>query len=1588
MKTLYIFLLAVFYCIYGIHAASGSANEPKPMWQSKLNSLKVFIENKGQFTLPEVSSNEILYGYVGSIEKYYFTKSGVIIRLDKFTIKKNLVTFIKDIFSKENKEEEKENLKGESYFITANWQNSNQDVTIDAEGKSESYYTFNKDPYQVYGFKKLIYRNIYPGIDIEYIIPSDSSGVKYSLIVHPGADVSQIKLKYSGDVTDILLDESGNLSIKTPAWDLMEHVPFSHYAGENQEIKSNFSLDKDIISFIFPSGIDGNKQLVIDPWMSGIAISTNDIGYDVDYDYNGNLYAFIRPIGNTVIYVNKYSPTGTVLWSHLSTYDFSAYEGNFVVEKNTERVYIGEGYNGSGALLYRLGSNGAADGFVSQQNPNYREIWDLAFDCNSNNSIIAVGGGTAGNSNGGRVDFNTGAVSVANFTNIAGTCQDIVSYAIDNQSNLFVVYAKSSDVNSVAVDDKIELVNSTLTGPVWMVPSGMYGFSEVSNHWPTLTTFSSTSNGFNALTVNDNYLFYYDGGGLAAYNTTNGSQLAATSVGLAGTWYTPVNQGGVAADDCDNVYVGGSSNNLLMYTFNGAAFTQAGSMPLGWATNDQVFDVKYDRNTNLIFVAGGNNVGVYTAPLSTACNLLTDTSFCSGPNSGTASVTLNTQAVNPAITYVWQDLLGTVIDQTLNSSLLTNTVTSLANGTYVVSVQINAPCGPMFTDTVIIDCPSCAATVTTTPVSCFGGNNGTASVTPSGGTGPYTYVWSPAPGSGQGTPNISGLTATTYNVTVTDANLCPATANGIVSQPTAVVATVPNSTNILCFGGSNGTATASASGGTGTYTYLWNDPAPVQTSVTATNLTFGTWTVQVTDANSCSTTASVSLTEPALLSVTIPTQTNISCNGGSDGTATAAAVGGTGAYIYLWNDPAPAQTTITATSLTSGTWTVQVTDANSCTATASVIIIQPALLMVGISAQTNVSCNGGSDGSLTASGFGGTQPYSFLWSDAQPTATATGLSIGPYSVTITDALNCTATINATITQQSPLNLSITHSDVLCSGTSSGAANLSVSGGALPYASFAWSNAGNTEDLSSIAAGQYCVTVTDANGCTDTACVIISEPTLLTASINTLTDISCNGGNDGAASITVAGGTTPYSYTWAANPLVNSNSVTNIGAGNSSVSVTDANGCLAVVDFSLSEPLALTITTSPNVTICSGGSTTMAVTASGGTMPYFYFWNNQPGMSSWLVSPTTTTSYLTNVVDANGCFSPTATINITVLPPVGVTATSLIDSLCPGDSTQIFISAFNGNGGPYTLTIPDGTVITTPYMVTPQTSQQYIFTATDGCNSSATASITIYLYPVPPVNIIADKYSGCPPLRVQFNETSLNAGQSYFWNFDSPDENNLSFAKNPVHIFDVPGTYDVSQTITSINGCKSHLTVPDMIVVFPMPEARFTYNPINPTILNPRIEFTNLSSNYVSNYWSFGDGDSSLMVNPDHLYRHVGYYPVSLIAITDKGCRDTVIEIIKINDVFTFYAPTAFSPDNDGKNDFFFVYASGIDETSFHIYMYDRWGELIFEADDTHKGWDGKVSGKMSQVGTYTWMAVFKDFLGNQKTQAGKVTLIR
>ena len=663
--------------------------------------------------------------------------------------------------------------------------------------------------------------------------------------------------------------------------------------------------------------------------------------------------------------------------------------------------------------------------------------------------------------------------------------------------------------------------------------------------------------------------------------------------------------------------------------------------------------------------------------------------LCNGENSGSASAVAS--GGTGAFTYLW------------SNSQSTSTATGISSGTYTITVTDGNSCTR--SSSILLTEPSAlSSTVSGTSPACNAGTNGSSSVSASGGTQPYTYLWS----GGQTSAIITGLTAGTFTVTITDANSCTQSNSIIITEFTALSLTV-SGTDPLCNGKPSGSAIATASGGNGTYFYNWSTGV---TNATAANLSAGVlYGVTVTDGKSCTQSNSILLSEPTAI-ITSTISSDPACYNQSTGNATVNASGGTGAYSYLWNE---GQTTQTASGLSAGTYFVTVTDANVCTGTNSVSLNEPAILSLTVSG-TNPNCNGGTNGSATASAGGGTSPYAFVWNSGQVTQAVSSLGSGTYKVTVTDANSCTMSGSVTLASPTALFVSVTGTNSNCNGGANGTANLTASGGTPVYV-YLWSTGETTSAMLGLSSGNYTVTVTDVNNCTITGNVTLTDPPVLTFSV-TGNNPGCNGGTSGTANTTPGGGTPGYTYIW--NGGATTQNLSSLSAGTYTATVTDAKGCTLSGSVTLSDPTLVTASVTGTNLICSGGTNGSAtVTGGGGTGVFTYLWSN--ATTTTTISNLIAGTYTVTVFDGNSC---TATSNVTLTAPPALTVSVTGTNVNCNTGTKGTVSATpSGGTSGYTYSWSTGE---TSSSVTNLSNGSYTVTVTDakGCTVSGSALVSV------------------------------------------------------------------------------------------------------------------------------------------------------------------------------------------------------------------------------------------------------------------------
>ncbi|MBK7818833.1 MAG: gliding motility-associated C-terminal domain-containing protein [Sphingobacteriaceae bacterium] len=603
-------------------------------------------------------------------------------------------------------------------------------------------------------------------------------------------------------------------------------------------------------------------------------------------------------------------------------------------------------------------------------------------------------------------------------------------------------------------------------------------------------------------------------------------------------------------------------------------------------------------------------------------------------------------------------------------------ITNLSPGNYTVNA--NDANGCVITRTFVITAPS-ALTVTSTQtnVTCNSFTNGAISLTVAGGSPGYTFTWTPV-GTFTGSTNnpVTNLPVNVYTVIVGDVNGCQSINTFTITQPAAIGHTVISS-NAVCNSLCNGTASQVISGGTPTFTFSWSSTAATTQSLGT--LCAGNYTATVTDGNGCVSNRTFVIAQPAAIAITV-TPTHPKCNAQCNGSITTNVVGGNGGFVYSW---APAGVGPNPTGLCAGNYTLSITDASLCPGSAVVTLTNPPLVVANITF-SNPLCNANCNGSATTTPANATAPIQYTWTSvpASFTNTANGLCAGTYSVFILDANGCMDTGQVTLSNPPVLNVNVSILAASC-GSANGSVSVTPSGGTPAY-SFTWTPAvaGNTNVAVNIFAGVYTVNVSDANGCTNTQAVPVSNANGPSSAVITKTDVACNSQCTGAASVTtITGGTPGYTVTWVTPPSA-STLITNLCAGTYTAQIKDANNCLLFQSVTITEPPPFDDNEIVSNAFCIGvcnGSIVLAPT--GGTGPYNYLWSSSPSFTNFATGLCVGVHTAT-ITDFAGC-TFTANYNVngtTILTSAIASSSNPCFGNCIASSTVI---ASGGGLAPYT-----------------------------------------------------------------------------------------------------------------------------------------------------------------------------------------------------------------------------------------------------------------------------------------------------------------
>ncbi len=1540
-------------------------------WTNKIEPPKRFIENKSQFDgRNELTGSQILFGVDWGATQIFFTKIGLTFRLDKVEAEnpyeerqRELARAQKAAAGKEFTRKEDEEREIETDVIHMAWLESNSSVEVIGLEVSEDYFSYTvsiDDKVQnfnhIKGYKRLLYKNLYPNIDAEYEF-HPQQGIKYKLILHPGSDISKVKMKYSGG--EVHLDETGNARITTKFGDITDHAPVTFFEKkEKRIIPSRYIVADNTISFELED-YNKNKTVILDPWTLTPTLPSSNKAYYVKADGSGNVYVYG---GETPYRLLKYSSTGALVWTYNSSWNSSNWFGAMAVDPSGN-AFITSGSSAeiarvspSGSLVWQNASNGAL-----------AEYWALSFNCDYTRLFV---GGTLvafpqGFGAAYEVNLNSGAVI----------------------NTTIVAYQTSDGQVPLPVFNEIRSMTASPNGNYYFLTIDSIGSVNAS-----LNLNYKTSSGYRL----SYYLPYGQGGtgqginGIAAtpyfLYTTNGQVLHRRDIitgNILNTVFIPngsveVNSG-VAVDSCGNVYVG-SVGAVHKYDGN-LNFLLSASTPA------QVYDVAVNSNGEVVACGSG-----FVASLNmSACkqqkaicdppfpiNMSQTNVLCNGECNGTATATPS--GGTPPYTYSWNNGQNAQTATNLCAGVHLVTVTDAVGSLSIASAVITEP--PVLSVSVTAQSTTCGASALATPVS---------------GVAPFDYLWS----NGATAAEISGLATGTYSVTITDGNNC--TANGSVSvvQSPGLTATA-TSTESAC-GSCDGTATVTTSMGTPPFTYQWSNG---DTTQTATGLCPDIYNVTVTEASGGGTSAfwsedfsngnsgwTMNINGPGT-NGSAPNRWVVNSNrdagcpqcpvSGSGGNYLhvtcdsasffCAPMGGPSCiysqgFPFLYNNAtdkfvsSPNISTVGKSNITLSFWYICSGDAGKDyglvrlsndggttwtdlpTQYSGVLSCQQAIINVPAGYEGIPNFRIGFRW-VNDNDMNGDDPP-FLIDDIEMSA-----PVAPCASIATVIVN--SANGPVVTIDSVTNAS-------CKSSADGAVDISVTAGNPPY-DYQWTSGDTIEDISGLTSGTYTVSVTDSLACISIQQATVTEPVAIFTNA-AITNAGCTVG--GAIDVSVSGGTPPYTYEWTNGNTTQD--LSNVQGGAYELTVTDMNGCLKVSVFTVPSPGIFLTLNATNATCGGANNGAIASTVLGGAPPYQYNWSN--GGSSALIDSLPQGNYTVTVSDNSGC---TATGSAAVdAPSVMTFSASITRALCfAGNNGGIKLNPLGGTL-PYEVDWNNGDTVLSLENLAPGI---YVATVTDAAGCTKDTAIALTSVSEYSVDIVATNAS-CDGVADGSADANLNSATTPPFTFLWSNGATTSSISNVL-----AGTYSV--TVTDSLSCLRSDTVVvgtgGLVINSEITHA--TCPDIPDGAIVTMVSGGTPSYNYV---WSNGANSSSL---PNIV---AGTY--TLVVTDQNNCSGADTMVVLTDTTGTINCDSLiiydiFSPNGDGVNDVWII--NGL--TSYpenEIQIFNRWGNVVFEAKPYNNDWNGdSKNGNPLPSAAYYYILKLND--ADKKVYSGAITLVR
>jgi gliding motility-associated-like protein len=1562
---------------------------------------KVFIEERGQFSdklkRQGIELDEtILYGLENNEFEAYFTRSGVHFRFaERKVIPKTQRVRV-------DNEPEERGIETTWHSVGLRWIGSRADVIVQAEEKVHEYYNYTglggkPNINLVPAFDKLVYRDIYDGVDLIFELP-DSGGIKYRFELSSGS-LPAIAYEWTG-IESLALDADGGLLIKSVMTLMKDHAPSAFTAHTGTAVPVYYQLNGNKVGIDVQADEAAiSEGIVIDPWIVNTSFPTVNRAHDIQEDAAGNI---VVHGDHTNYQVQKYSPAGVLQWTYITA---SIFLGDIAVD-DPGNVYIIGGY--SAGKRQKLDPAGIQQWSFA----GLVEEWRLAF--NYSKTVLTVGGYflNPGGNNVARFDVSTGAIS-----NQIVYGEETRGIATDCNGDMYSLHV-TFGATGVAGSNLLRKTNADFT-PAGSVVSGfLLAESEVTaGYAPNPAYDPYIFQGFNGLVVSGMYVYMTDGATVRRVNKTTLSILNSAPVpgGIM------LMNSGLAADQCGNIYAG---------TLNGIVkFDSLLNYIQTIATPGAVYDIIYG-STGELLVCGDGFIGSYAIvcnpppPITATANSACD---------GTGNISIAVAGGLAPYTYQWQP-----------GGMTTNPVTGLPAGVYTYTVN-DAFCRTHINSVEIFENPTptfVATAVSSSNVNpasiCLGESFHFSDNSSSNDGNIVSWEWD----FGDGNTSVASSPDHTYLATGTyDVQLIVTTEYGCVDslQNQVTVDPLPlvdfTSTD-ACLGTDNVFTDASSlsSGNIATWDWDFGDGATAVTqNPTHQYATSGQFTVELTatSANGCSDSFQSDVEVHALpqADFTFPS----TCVNDPTDLVDATTVGDWPISSWLWDvegqtlNGASVQHTFSA----EGTFPVQLTviDQFGCTDDVTQQV------MISVRPNMEVSVNNDCEGEQFVFTNTSTIPSGTIavtdwdmgdgntYTIASPTNTYADFGTYTVALYLESDLGCASDTTFQV-EVYPNPVAGLQWQNQCDGTP--VVFNETSSVALPGQLLLsdWNMGDGTVLNDAVVTGHayagfgdYSVqlTVETQHGCIHSQSFPISVHAVPSADFSfanicetdsvlfndqssiaqgDIVDWQWDFGNGQ----TFVGQQPPY-QTYPAD-----------GIFNVQLTVLSDSGCVSVMDDqieiypspvanfmfdSVCFPLAVQFTdlSDPN------GAYAIAQWA----------WNFSNGQSSLLQSPSI-------IFPQYGAYGATLTITNQVGCKDLITfGNALVHPVPVADYLANFEHCFLEDlvfSDESTLDVlSDDVLVSWNYdfddgnsVITPNGTHQYSaagiydlelqVTSNHGCSDQV--SYQVEVFPLPQVSFDADPKEGCDPLQVQFMDMStISAPYSLAgWDWTTGD-GYVQTSQNPYHIYDPVqlgptdfATYDVQLIVTSGNGCKDSIAFSDLITVHPLPEALFSTDPEKlVTMVNPLFQLEDLSSINVTEWqWSFGDGTGSTVQDPEHAYSSTGSYDITLVVTTVFGCVDTISYKVIVEPYFSFYVPSAFTPNNDGINDSFF--GSGESLLEYNMKIFDRWGELIFVSNSEDLSWDGTYKGLHVEAGQYVYRFDIVDWKGLGHTYTGGVQLLR